>query len=78
MRCCGCCVLELVKNCYICKKHITIYTPEVKCVSCKISMHNICYTEFSERKKNFDCPACKTDGTIGIDINNEDISEIEL
>ena len=75
---CGCCIVECAKLCYICKKEITIHDSQVQCIHCNISMHNVCYTRLSESKKNFNCPSCKAEGTIGIDINNEDILDIEL
>ena len=78
MRFCGCCIVECAKLCYICKKEIATYVSQVQCIYCNISMHNVCYTEFSESKKNFNCPSCKADGTIGIDINSEDLPEITV
>ena len=35
-------------------------------------------SRWSGSKKNFNCPSCKAEGTIGIDINNEDVLDIEI
>jgi len=78
MRLCGCCVIECVKTCYICKQTITNIMPYVKCDKCNIMIHNSCYMENYKINQNCCCPDCQSVGTIGKDICFENIDEYEL